>query len=149
MSGNLKAVLLASVAKTFSPTLYTIYARSFAAIWLMNGLMGFACSQPPRHLTCHPHAKRWSAVSDGGEDQGAEEVTVHGAEEEGEESSRQFWKEPSRSRERLFLFSAFLHSPACSGPWASLVHSMIVDLRPGTPSGRLSCRVRVEWREET
>jgi len=33
------------------------------------------------------NAKRWSAVSDGGEDQGAEEVTVHGA-EEGEESSR-------------------------------------------------------------
>ena len=26
-------------------------------------------------------AERWSAVSDGGEDQGAEEVTVHGAEE--------------------------------------------------------------------
>ena len=39
-------------------------------------------------------AKRWSAVSDGGEDQGAEEVTVHGAKRE---SSCQFWKEPSRA----------------------------------------------------
>jgi len=47
-------------------------------------------------------AKRWSAVSDGGEDQGAEEVTVHGAEEESEEASRQFWKR-AVSRERLFL----------------------------------------------
>jgi len=33
-------------------------------------------------------------VSEGGEDQGAEEVTVMG---QGEESSRQFWKEPSRA----------------------------------------------------
>ena len=46
-----------------------------------------------------------SAVRDGGEDQGAEEGTVYGA-EEGEESSRRFWKEPV-SRERLLLFSAF------------------------------------------
>jgi len=37
-----------------------------------------------------------SAVSDGGEDQGAEEAFM-GQEEEGEESSRQFWKEPSRA----------------------------------------------------
>ena len=46
-------------------------------------------------------AKRWSAVSDGGEDQGAEEA-LWGRAEEGGESSRQFRKR-AVSRERLFL----------------------------------------------
>jgi len=45
--------------------------------------------------------------SDGGEDQGAQEAFMG---QKKEESSRQFWKEP----------------------WATLVHSMILDLRPGT-----------------
>ena len=41
-------------------------------------------------------------MSDGGEEQGAEEVTVHGT---NRETSRRFWKEHV-SRERLCLFSA-------------------------------------------
>ena len=45
------------------------------------------------HVSAHC-AKRWSAVSDGGEDQGAEEAFMG---EKKEESSRQFWKEPSRA----------------------------------------------------
>jgi len=56
----------------------------------------------PQHLTREPSspkargtAKRRSAVSDGGEDQGAEEAFI--GHEEGEEASRQFWKEPSRA----------------------------------------------------
>jgi len=49
-------------------------------------------------------AKRWSAVSDGGEDQGAEEVIVYGA-EEGEEFITSVL-ERAVSRDRLFLFSA-------------------------------------------
>ena len=42
-------------------------------------------------------------MSDGGEDQGADEVTVHGAEEGGIITSV---LERAVSRERLFLFSA-------------------------------------------
>ena len=48
-----------------------------------------------------PHAKRWSAVSDGGEDQGAEEVTV----QRGRRRRRIITSvlERAVSRERLFL----------------------------------------------
>jgi len=77
-------------------------------------------------------AKRWSAVSDGGEDHGAEEAFMG---QKKEESSRQFWKEPSRASGSSFSARGetrglFLHSPACSGPSATLVHSY--DSRPQT-----------------
>jgi len=42
-----------------------------------------------------------SAVSDGGEDQGAEEVSVHGALKNAKQSSRQFWKQRRLARAAL------------------------------------------------
>jgi len=62
-------------------------------------------------------------VSDGGEDQGAEEVTV--GQKEGEESSRPFWKR-AVSRERLFLFSANeSDGPVCSQRMTTIHTSLI------------------------
>ena len=112
--------------------------------------LGSARTLPTVQSSEPQRVKRWSAVSDGGEDQGAEEVTVYGA-EEGEESSRQFWKRARLPCERLFLLSAlrslpplvlsylgetrglFLHSPACSGPFG---HTRpFYDSRPQTWNG--------------
>ena len=80
-------------------------------------------------------AKRWSAVSDGGEDQGAEEEALMG-QKKAKNHHCQFWKEPSRASGSSFQRGVVRHAgyffTACSGPSATLVHSMILDLRPGT-----------------
>ena len=96
---------------------------------------------PPSHLSpCLAHvrtdarlyltAKRRSAVSDGGEDQGAEEVTVMG-QKKAKKSSRQIL-ERAVSHERLSLSAraVFLHSPACSGPSAVVHNRQFEDSRP-------------------
>ena len=80
-----------------------------AAPFHVHGWIHTSCAAPmaPSPGVCaHPRvdAKRRSAVSDGGEDQGAEEGIVHGA-DEGEEFITSVL-ERAVSRERLFLISA-------------------------------------------